>query len=91
MWAVALALLGIILIAYGVFFSTPKIDPQLERYAELYPNATLSAVVFCNPCIGIEGEFIGEGKMLVTGKPFDLLALAEDPRVKQIRFLGKIE
>ena len=89
-WPLALALIGILLIAYG-FVATPKIDPQLKKYAALYPDANISAIVFCDPCIGIEGEPLGAGKVMVMGSAQEIIQMENEPGIKQIRFLGKID
>ncbi len=86
LWPIALVVVGILLIAYGFVF-LPKMDPQIKKYAALYPDRTMAAIVFCNPCTGIEGENVGSGKVLVIDKAVDILDLASNPGVRQVRYL----
>jgi len=90
LWPLALVLLGILLIAYG-FISVPKLDPQIKRYAALYPERVIAAVVFCDPCVGIEGEILEEGKVMVIGEAAEIAEMANEPGVKQIRYVEKID
>jgi len=90
LWPLALIAVGILLIAYGIT-SLPKLDPGVKKYAALYPEKTISVLVFCDPCSGIKGERVGEGKIMVVGKAKEVIELKDYPGVKQIRFLGVID
>ncbi len=81
--------LGIAIAVYGLA-SLPKVDPELQRQATLNPDAEIAALVFCNPCNGIDGQSVGTGKMMVVGTALKVRQLSSISGVKQIKLLGPI-
>ncbi|HDR53270.1 MAG TPA: hypothetical protein ENN60_01165 [archaeon] len=81
--------LGVMLAVYGLV-SMPKLDPELKALADTSPDQEVAALVFCNPCTGVDGERVATGKLMVVDAAEDLTRLVLLPGVKQVRFLGKV-
>ncbi len=86
---IALILVGILLVGYGLFFSSFKLDPKIEKIAKYSPDQKIYALVFCNGvCTGIDGEKISADRVIVHMKASELMALSNSEFVKQIIFIS---
>lgn len=84
-----IVILGLAIAAYG-FVSMPKVDSELESLVRLKPNVEVAAIVFCNPCSGIDGEDVGLGKIMVIDTATAVKQLSLLPGVKQVKLLGQL-
>ncbi len=78
-----LVLLGIAIAGFGLV-RVEKVDGRLLR---LPPSTEVAAVVFCEPCAGINGERVAPGKVVVVDRVDRLVALGNLDSVRQIQYL----
>ena len=66
-------------------------ESYLEMMAALHPDTEVAALVFCNPCSGLDGESVGTGKVMIVDTAYEIKQLSLIDGVKQVKLLGSLE